>query len=266
MDRSLIIRDLILKGLSKREIARRENISPNTVHYWTKKLNLKGKLDHDETGHKPPIHKDLIGKVYGYLLIEGFKQRGPKSAYNALCKCLLCGSHSEKNLPNILRGSITSCGCRKDQYEKMKGKNSAQFTGYEELTGNIWGKIKRRAIERGFPIQFDIKFAWDLFIKQNRKCALTGIDLKLGNKNRDITASLDRIDSNTGYIEENVQWVYKDINIMKNMFDQNYFIELCRLVTHKNKGIKYELPKTALFNRGRYITNKNTGIAPPCGK
>jgi len=44
------------------------------------------------------------------------------------------------------------------------------------------------------------------------------------------TASLDRIDNNKGYIKGNVQWVLKDINKMKNIHTQDYFIELCKLV------------------------------------
>ena len=37
-----------------------------------------------------------------------------------------------------------------------------------------------------------------------------------------------------GYEEGNVQWVHKDINIMKNRYAQDYFISLCILVVNKN--------------------------------
>ena len=79
------------------------------------------------------------------------------------------------------------------------------------------------------------EYIWDLFIKQNRKCALSGIELTFPLKNNDksYNASLDRIDSSLGYIEGNVQWVDKTINIMKNKFNQTYFIELCKKVAEK---------------------------------
>jgi hypothetical protein len=48
------------------------------------------------------------------------------------------------------------------------------------------------------------------------------------------TASLDRIDSSKGYCEDNVQWVHKDINRMKNTFDQDYFISLCKLIAENS--------------------------------
>ena len=76
--------------------------------------------------------------------------------------------------------------------------------------------------------------AWELFEKQNRKCALSGLLLNFP-KDRNThggTASLDRIDSNGNYTLDNVQWVHKDINRLKNSFDQDYFINLCKLVSN----------------------------------
>mgnify|MGYP007044016634 CR=1 FL=1 len=61
--------------------------------------------------------------------------------------------------------------------------------------------------------------------------AKTNKERKLGIN----TASLDRIDSSKGYIEGNVQWVHKDINWMKQDFNEEYFIFLCSEIT-KNKG------------------------------
>lgn len=52
-------------------------------------------------------------------------------------------------------------------------------------------------------------------------------------------ASLDRIDSNMDYQEENVQWLHKDINMMKQQFDQDYFIQMCCAVAdHYRNNLK----------------------------
>jgi len=48
------------------------------------------------------------------------------------------------------------------------------------------------------------------------------------------TASLDRIDSSKGYIEGNVQWVHRKINMMKQSYTQEEFIELCQAVVRNN--------------------------------
>jgi len=48
------------------------------------------------------------------------------------------------------------------------------------------------------------------------------------------TASLDRINSDMGYVEGNVQWVHRDINFMKGCLSQHNFIHLCQLIVKKH--------------------------------
>jgi phosphoglycerate-specific signal transduction histidine kinase len=50
------------------------------------------------------------------------------------------------------------------------------------------------------------------------------------------TASLDRIDSKLPYTYNNIQWIHKDINRMKNAYRQDYFIQLCGMVVNYNKN------------------------------
>ena len=99
----------------------------------------------------------------------------------------------------------------------------------------MWGSIVRSASGKGkranIGISISIEEAWNLFLSQNRKCALSGIEIYCSPTNRAKgTASLDRIDSSIGYHSENVQWVHKDINRMKNIFSQEYFIAMCKHV------------------------------------
>jgi len=49
------------------------------------------------------------------------------------------------------------------------------------------------------------------------------------------TASLDRIDCNKSYSIENIQWVHKDVNIMRNAYSIDRFVEICKLVSEKHK-------------------------------
>lgn len=49
------------------------------------------------------------------------------------------------------------------------------------------------------------------------------------------TASLDRIDSSKGYTEDNVWWINKHVNIMKNVYELDYFLDICSLITKKNE-------------------------------
>ena len=76
----------------------------------------------------------------------------------------------------------------------------------------------------------------ELFLNQDRKCALTGVnillDYKSGEPRSTITVSLDRIDSSLPYTPDNVQWVHKLVNLMKRELHQNEFIDWCHKVTN----------------------------------
>jgi len=56
-----------------------------------------------------------------------------------------------------------------------------------------------------------IEEAWQVFLAQDKKCAISGVELKFAkNYMKDPTsqtASLDRKDSAKDYTPENVQWV-----------------------------------------------------------
>ena len=95
----------------------------------------------------------------------------------------------------------------------------------------------KHAEARDLPFEISNQDAWDQFLKQNSKCALTGLALSMNDGRNPVTdsiirnASLDRIDSSKGYTRDNIQWVHKDINKMKMDFPEDRFRELCRLVS-----------------------------------
>lgn len=111
------------------------------------------------------------------------------------------------------------------------------------ISGEFWALIKSGALKRNIDFNVSMEQAWDLYIKQDRKCALSGLELifepncvhnkKIDNR-RKRTASLDRKDSTKSYTLDNVQWVHKDVNIMKNKYSQDYFTQICKLICKKN--------------------------------
>lgn len=118
------------------------------------------------------------------------------------------------------------------------GVDNGYFKGYKGLYGNWINKLNKRNIKLGYDIcDFDIEYLWNLYIDQNKKCALTGLDIEMKVKDNEAydgyrqIASLDRIDSKRGYCIGNIQWIHKDVNIMKNKFDQDYFLKICNLIT-----------------------------------
>ena len=173
--------------------------------------------------------QDFTGKIFGKLTVISLSKRqsGSKRFWN--CKCE-CGKTSEVVSGNLKTGKTQSCGCSHNR----KNITSARWTGYKKIPGSYLCKIKAGAKQRNLNFDVSINYLWNLFVTQSECCAYSAMSLTFGDENNAQTASLDRINSKIGYIEGNLQWVHKDINLMKNKFSDDYFLELCRkIIKHK---------------------------------
>jgi hypothetical protein len=142
-----------------------------------------------------------------------------------ICKCI-CGNIKSVWGCHLRSGKTFSC--RVCSEHKHKGR----------LNSKLLHHIKYRAKIRNLEFNLTKEYLYDLFYnKQKCKFNLTGYTLTIsntieGHTKGETTASLDRIDSSKGYTEDNVQWVHKDINKMKNDLLQHQFIELCKAVAN----------------------------------
>lgn len=144
------------------------------------------------------------------------------------CKCD-CGNIRLVSCYTLIRG--TSTQCLECGNSLKKDKNPA-WKGYGNVSGKAISKLIRDAKLREIEFNLTLEYLDTLLKNQKMKCALTGIELTTDYKN--LTASLDRISSDKGYIIGNVQWVHKDINMMKKHYDEEYFIKMCKLVANHN--------------------------------
>lgn len=179
---------------------------------------------------------DLCGQRFGNLTVTSLcgGSRGGSRLWNCLCDCGNIAQVSTRHL-NRSHNTVRSCGCLK----RRDRENHPSWTGYEGISGHWWATHVKRSIDkRRIPIEvdIDIKYAWDLFIAQDKKCAISGIDLYLADDNTN-TASVDRIDSSQGYVKGNVQWVHKDVNYMKRHYSMEYFIRFCKLIVEHQTGV-----------------------------
>lgn len=143
-----------------------------------------------------------------------------------LCECE-CGVQKKVSCYSLLKG--TSKQCSKCGNSLKKGKNPA-WRGYGDVPGKYLGKIKRSAKQKGLEFNLDLVFLYELYIRQGGKCSLSMVSIDFDvNK-----ASLDRVDSTRGYTKDNVQWLHKHVNIMKNSFPQDMFIYLCNKVSENH--------------------------------
>lgn len=192
-------------------------------------------------------HPPVIGTKFGMYTIESDlieRSKDNKIKYIVKCECGLVHSVRAYFLETGRQTCCRSCKSKINYKKAIENDTKVGFIklhhiGVGKLTKTCYSYIKNCAKRRNLLWSDDltIEYLWELLLKQNKKCALTGLDIDLTeerkNSNIDfekMTASLDRIDSTKGYTRENIQWVYKDINFMKNNYDQNYFINLCKLV------------------------------------
>jgi hypothetical protein len=108
-----------------------------------------------------------------------------------------------------------------------------------DISGDWWAsRVTRTRGHRREKLQITItrEYAWELFLLQNKQCALSGLPIVIHR--HDGTASIDRIDSAQGYVIGNVQWVHKDVNRMKNVYDNDYFIDICKLIANNSNNNK----------------------------
>jgi len=149
------------------------------------------------------------------------------------CECKACGNETVVRKEYLRSGHTRSCGCTL----KLKGSKHKDWKGVGSLSSSRFSEIAHSAKVRDIDFGIDMGFAWSLFEKQAKKCALTGLDIDMGhgNKNRG-TASLDRIDNSKSYTAENVRWVHKDVNLMKRTMSDEQLFQYCELILLHRKS------------------------------
>lgn len=179
-----------------------------------------------------PNKIDITGQRFGKVVALYYD--GSRNTYRYyMCQCD-CGNRKSIKSRLLIRGETKSCGCD----WRLSNKNHNGWRGYGDIPKDFFSTIKRGAKSRDIKFDITIEYLWDLFIKQDKKCALSGLELSFSKTRKDTkskSVSIDRIDSNIGYVKDNVQWVHKIVNIMKNKLDEQDFIFYCNKISEHNK-------------------------------
>lgn len=165
---------------------------------------------------------ELSGRQFGELTVVGLSEisRNGHSRWHVQCSCgvekTVLGTH-------LVSDKTISCGHLKGGHKNWKGYGDIPMTYFSSLKRGAEGGKGRK------PIKFNlnIKYIWWLLCRQEHKCKLSGLPIDFKSQ----TASLDRIDSSLGYIKGNVQWLHKDVNMMKRHYTQDYFLDLCKRIS-----------------------------------
>jgi hypothetical protein len=168
-------------------------------------------------GNKVKLVCEICGKNFEREKRE--HKRNQKIGRKTYCSRSCSGKGNVINFPN---------GAEGDTSKLMKGSQKDEFSPFR------YHLRKAKSRNKKFNLTLkDLKDVWD---KQNGICPYTGIQLVdwdyKAESNSLYTASLDRIDSSKGYFRENIQFVSKNINYMKNNLSHQETIDLCKIISN----------------------------------
>jgi hypothetical protein len=131
------------------------------------------------------------------------------------------------------------CDKMKSYHKKTWGDEKLQFTAFRRTKSvrSYIAYLKSKAIKRKNSC-ISVDELEDIWNKQNGKCALTGWDMTmiLGKGNIATNASIDRINSNLGYIENNVQFVCRSVNVFKSNATEELLYKMCEAIIENKKN------------------------------
>lgn len=130
--------------------------------------------------------------------------------------------------------------------EQRRMRFNSNWKGYGDLSGDHWRRITKGAEGRNLELSITIEDAWNKYLQQNGKCAISGVDITLRGQeigisskyvHKKTTASLDRIDSKIGYTLDNIQWIHKDLNQMKSNRSMETLLSWVKTIYENKFGI-----------------------------
>lgn len=172
---------------------------------------------------------DLTDKKFDLFFV--IERAGSNRRKNRLWRCICnCGKEFIAPTTDLKSGAKKSCGCHIDK----SGSKNPKWRGHGEISGSYWNRFKNNASIRNIKVDISIEDAWELFLKQDKKCNLSGESIEMCSypgktKERLLnqTASLDRKNSLEGYTIDNIQWIHKKLNRLKMEVHDKEFIEWC---------------------------------------
>jgi hypothetical protein len=177
------------------------------------------------------------------------------NSFKAWWKCHVCNHEWQATIANRRRNAS---GCPKCWNLKKRGNTNSQWKGYGEISGRYWNNILKEGKKLQFEFSITIEYAWELFLKQNKKCALSGEPLTMCGKidGKYVgNSSLNRIDFNKGYTKGNVQWIDKKLQLIKRNLPDPEFIAICQKVS------AYQIEKLGIPSFKKWKSKTKSSVA-----
>ncbi len=150
---------------------------------------------------------NLTGCVFGRLTVLNREENCKNNNAQWLCHCS-CGKFKIVPTVRLNNGQCKSCGClmKETVGNRFRKHGHSHTSTYRILK---YAKKRAKKFNRDFTIDID-----DIIVPEN--CPILNIPLIHGvGKSTDNSPSLDRINSDLGYIKENIRVISMKANRMK---------------------------------------------------
>jgi len=179
-----------------------------------------------------------IGSRFGSVVIVDYAYHSGGRPY-LIIQCD-CGVRRSVSSSEVKRGNYQTCKL----CDRSVRRNHWSWKGIGDMSSETYRQWLNSAKERGLEFTVDKEYVYSVFLRQNKKCAITGVDLTFGGVgNTGRTASLDRIDNNSGYVHGNVQFIHRTINYMRADMDIGDFLSICKMVTDHSGSMSGDFKK-----------------------
>jgi hypothetical protein len=174
---------------------------------------------------------------------------------NKICCGKLCGGKESKkiefNKDKFMNDGLQSV-CKKCQIYKICETQSKIDSFFMKILNDCRSRVKKK-LQHGRILEYEIDkdFILQLYEKQNKKCAMTNIEMTHNSlndrKNGDChimnlyNISIDRIENTIGYTKTNVRLVCAFVNKIRMDMNDDEFMSLCKEVTTERKGKKVNI-------------------------
>jgi hypothetical protein len=173
----------------------------------------------------PRFGNDLTGKKFNkWTVLRRSHHKDKSRDWFWMCRCE-CGLEKPVKASYLRSGTSRQCAGCAHEASRVRRPMPISF----------WTHLNYSANRRELEISITQDHILQLLEKQENKCALSGLPIEFASTESEhkagkTTASVDRIDSDKGYLLENIQMVHKIVNMMKNTLSQEEFLFYCESI------------------------------------